>query len=192
MPDGDQVQLKTYKLTIACLLEDFVQSNLQFFYVEKFLLEEDTLIYVKSGLMLALYVWYGRQLLMLLIENKHEYSGRSCFVVAQGIIAGIYPISRLFGCVHQMRRKDDKIVGACVRYSYFDRKLMATPFRLECLIGNDYIMLLSSGLTVLGVFGFNIYLSKEPVFRPHGKFATLLFPANNVIKLRMVYATVSS
>ena len=65
MPDGDQVQLKTYKLTIACLLEDFVQSNLQFFYVEKFLLEEDTLIYVKSILMVAFYAWYLCQLVML-------------------------------------------------------------------------------------------------------------------------------
>ena len=160
MPDGDQVQLKTYKLTIACLLEDFVQSNLQFFYVEKFLLEEDTLIYVKSILMVAFYAWYLCQLVMLLIENKFQYDFRVFFIVAQGIIAGIYPISRLSGCLHQMRRKDDKIVGACVRYNYEDRTLTATPFRIECLIGNDYTMLISSVLTVLGIFGFNIYISK--------------------------------
>lgn len=190
LPHGDLVQLKTYKLIVACLLEDFVQSNLQFFYIEKFLIDESLIVYVNSALMLAIYLWYGYQLIILLVENDFTYSRRACFIVAQGIIAGIYPISRIFGAIHQMRRKDGKIVGACVRYNYADQTLAATPFRFDCLIGNDYVLLISSGFTVLGIFGYQIYLSTDSVFKK-GKFSlhlTSLYSNTNNKKIwRVVY-----
>ena len=84
-------------------------------------------------------------------------------------IAVTYQGSRLVGTMYQMNRGGGKIKecgghrnsyfffetfaqkGACVTYDYATRRLLATPFRYECLNPNDYLLLVSSSLTI-GLF----------------------------------------
>ena len=83
MTHPELAQLKTYKFTFCCLMEDFVQCNLQFFYIEKFLLEEDLFIYINSAIMIVIYLWFGGQLVVLLINNRQMQRVKKYYIVGK-------------------------------------------------------------------------------------------------------------
>lgn len=62
-----------------------------------------------------------------------------------------YQGSRLAGTIHQMNRGDGLIKGACLSYDYQTKTLSASPFNTACLNGNDYVLLITSMLTCLGL-----------------------------------------
>jgi len=50
-----------------------------------------------------------------------------------------------------MERGGSLIKGACVEYDYETNQLIANPFNTRCLNPNDYLILITSFLTVLGL-----------------------------------------
>ena len=103
-----EVHILKYKLKYLCFemknVKPREQCNLQFFYIEKFLLEEDLFIYINSAIMIIIYLWFGGQLIVLLINNRQMQRIKKYYIVCQGIFAAIYPCSRLIGSIHQMTR----------------------------------------------------------------------------------------
>ena len=192
MTHPELAQLKTYKFTFCCLMEDFVQCNLQFFYIEKFLLEEDLFIYINSAIMIIIYLWFGGQLVVLLINNRQMQRVKKYYIVGQGVFAAIYPCSRLIGSIHQMTRGEAKIVGACVQYNYIERTLKAVPFRTGCLIGNDYVLLLSSCLTCLGAFGLAFILQVLDMHSVGNKLVSAASSLGNSLKRKTKVNRVAS
>ena len=47
--------------------------------------------------MIIIYLWFGGQLVVLLVYNNRMARVKKYFIVCQGILAGIYPCARLIG-----------------------------------------------------------------------------------------------
>lgn len=148
-------QLKTFKMSLSALLEDFVQVVMQYFFFEKYLMQPDSFVYINAILMLISSALFIKDLVRLYLDERQDRENdercKTFTLIWNGLLAVSYQCARLAGVTHQMNRGGSLIKGACVEYDYETNQLIANPFNIRCLNPNDYLILITSALTVLGL-----------------------------------------